>query len=474
MVGLLTASSGLVMASASTASATSGNNGTVKIDGDDLRDGSEEDGSDNEPFVGCAFRVQWTGYALPANTQDDDVDYSVTFELKSPTDGANGNAFASDSNDIGSFVPTPAEGDLDFEKEYSLDISGPPHLVDGKHGYHVKVTVTTEYSRGNDIKHKVFWTGPCQDDPSGEQICPQGTTAAVRDQVAGCSTPQSDRRVDCTFGHQNRSWTEFRPWVWNEQTEAWSLGALAVVDDSGWVSTGQPLTQQEYAQAECPGTTSRDVTEERKTCPDGVQVRSSTITTSWVWDSVQKRYVSSSSGGGWSAWTTIRALNNAEFVQLGCRGDQPEPDVVTLSDERTRCVGVQQRSGSRTTSYIWDETARAYAAVVGEEVWGPWKTVRPLSTEELLAEGCVLGEETTVPKPKPKPEPEQKPTVKGVERVAPPAAVPTAVAAGVGGGEASSSMTQLMSQMLLGGGLLLLLAGGWVGLGRREAGAHEA
>jgi len=90
----------------------------------------------------------------------------------------------------------------------------------------------------------------------------------------------------------------------------------------------------------------------------------------------------------------------------------------------------------------------------------------------------VLGEETVVPKPKPeKPEkPGKKPTVKGVQAVAPPAAAPaaapTAVAAGLGA--PASSPLQTIAQMLVAGGMLLLMAGAWIGLGRRETGTHAA
>jgi hypothetical protein len=95
--------------------------------------------------------------------------------------------------------------------------------------------------------------------------------------------------------------------------------------------------------------------------------------------------------------------------------------------------------------------------------------------DDVTLEDCVLGEETVVPKPKPEkpePKPDKKPTVKGVQTVAPPAAAPTAVAAGLGG--PTSSPLQTIAQLLVAGGMLLLVAGAWIGLGRRETGTHEA
>jgi hypothetical protein len=77
--------------------------------------------------------------------------------------------------------------------------------------------------------------------------------------------------------------------------------------------------------------------------------------------------------------------------------------------------------------------------------------------------GCVLGSESSRPKP------DKKPTVLGTEAVA-----PTAVDAGLPGSPAASSPTSLLAQLMVAGGLLLLLAGGWLGFGRREYGVHQA
>jgi hypothetical protein len=93
---------------------------------------------------------------------------------------------------------------------------------------------------------------------------------------------------------------------------------------------------------------------------------------------------------------------------------------------------------------------------------------------ELVDGDCVeiAGEEVIVPQPKPEKPEADRPTVKGVQAVAPPAAAPTAVAAGLGG--PASSPLQTLGQMLVAGGMLLLVAGAWIGLGRRETGTHAA
>jgi hypothetical protein len=93
---------------------------------------------------------------------------------------------------------------------------------------------------------------------------------------------------------------------------------------------------------------------------------------------------------------------------------------------------------------------------------------------KLSGADCILGEESHQPKPtKSKPKPRDRgPVVLGTQ-----AAVPTAVDAGLSGLPTTSvSMTgsPRLAQALVAGGLLLLVAGGSMGLGRRTRGAHES
>jgi hypothetical protein len=48
---------------------------------------------------------------------------------------------------------------LDGREAYTLSFTGEPHP---QQGYHVKLTVATPRSKGNDTKTKVFWVEPCQ------------------------------------------------------------------------------------------------------------------------------------------------------------------------------------------------------------------------------------------------------------------------------------------------------------------------
>jgi hypothetical protein len=88
-------------------------------------------------------------------------------------------------------------------------------------------------------------------------------------------------------------------------------------------------------------------------------------------------------------------------------------------------------------------------------------------TYPTLAElECVLGEESVVPSPRPE---ENPPVVLGTE-----AAVPTQVNAGMATLPTTGSPTNLLlAQLMVAGGLLLLVAGGWAGLGRGLQGKHH-
>src|SRR5690606_30671928 len=92
--------------------------------------------------------------------------------------------------------PTAADNDKDFEKSYQLQISGPPMKVGDKHGYHIKVTVNTEYSQGNDVKHKVFWYQTCQ--PPND------------------SSSTDEFRSTCAAGVEKRTTTVVKEYVWGD------------------------------------------------------------------------------------------------------------------------------------------------------------------------------------------------------------------------------------------------------------------
>ena len=91
--------------------------------------------------------------------------------------------------------------------------------------------------------------------------------------------------------------------------------------------------------------------------------------------------------------------------------------------------------------------------------------VCPVVVPLVVAPPEVAGTQTASPKP------DKAAVVKGVE------AVPTAVAAGIGGNGPTVTGVlpiELLAQMLIGGGLVLLMAAGWLQIGRRTHGVHQA
>ena len=136
-----------------------GNNGTIKIDGNDF-----DTHPNNQPHVDCTFQVDFYGYDAG------DLWASLTFEVHPPT----GNAvvltdsvwIGEDGNGAGgSEGGLDAEAgnqDLDGVRFYDLTsvLAGyEPHPTQG---YHVKLTVNADGSQGADRKHKVFWVAPCE------------------------------------------------------------------------------------------------------------------------------------------------------------------------------------------------------------------------------------------------------------------------------------------------------------------------
>jgi hypothetical protein len=131
-----------------------GNNGTVKVD-----DKPFDDHPNNEPHVGCEFQIDFYGY------DEGDLSAKVTFEAQPPTtrDGDD-QVLLTDEVAIGE---DPAGGGTDLDASQTYDLSNAldsiePHPVQG---WHVKLTVNAEGSKGADVKHKVFWISGCLDVP---------------------------------------------------------------------------------------------------------------------------------------------------------------------------------------------------------------------------------------------------------------------------------------------------------------------
>ena len=158
----------------------SGNNGTVKID----RLGDVDRIPNNVPHPGCTFQVEWYGFDGGA-----DVVSTVSFTMQAPTRDA--------SLSVDGPLTVPVGGDaasgagtasgLDAVQAYTLSFTGTP----AKQGYHVRLTVATPRSRGNDTKTKVFWVEPCTGTaaPAAPTAVPTPQSAAAPSAGSAGSTP---------------------------------------------------------------------------------------------------------------------------------------------------------------------------------------------------------------------------------------------------------------------------------------------
>jgi hypothetical protein len=130
-----------------------GNNGTVKVDG--VAFGAHPN---NEPHVGCIFEIDFYNYDAGG------LEATVTFTGQAPT----GKGIVLVDNDSVALEDDAAGGGTDVDAQVEYDLSslvgqlGDPHE---KQGFHIKLTVHAEGSKGADTKHKVFWV-ECAPSPS--------------------------------------------------------------------------------------------------------------------------------------------------------------------------------------------------------------------------------------------------------------------------------------------------------------------
>lgn len=130
-----------------------GNNGTVKVAGQDI-----DTIPDNEPHQGCSFTVQFFGYDEGA------LWGKATFEvLRASGDVVvfeDTKAFIGEDGASGAGTATG----LDASQTYDLDGALAPYAADGNanQGIHVRLTVRAEGSIGADVKYKTFWAQGCE------------------------------------------------------------------------------------------------------------------------------------------------------------------------------------------------------------------------------------------------------------------------------------------------------------------------
>ena len=151
-----------------------GNNGTVKI----ASLGDLDRIPNNTPHPGCSFEVQWYGF-----DSGPDVVSTVSFTPQAPTSDVTITVDGPTSVPVGEDAASGAgtATGLDAVQAYTLSFSGG---APAKQGYHVRLTVSTPRSLGNDTKTKVFWVEPCDTAPT--------TPAATSEASAAPLQPQAD------------------------------------------------------------------------------------------------------------------------------------------------------------------------------------------------------------------------------------------------------------------------------------------
>jgi hypothetical protein len=126
-----------------------GNNGTVKIAGEDV-------GRGNEPHVGCTFSVEFFGY--------DEGELSADLVIEGQAPSPAGTLWTGTA----SIGEDPAGGGTDLDASVPVDlVSALVDLPQEEQGVHMKLTVHADGSQGADTKHKTFWVACSTDDGGG-------------------------------------------------------------------------------------------------------------------------------------------------------------------------------------------------------------------------------------------------------------------------------------------------------------------
>lgn len=153
-----------------------GNNGTVKIQEADATD----EIPDNDPHVGCSFKIEFRGY--------DEGALNATWELDAHAPSGNGEKVKDGSVFIGE-DPAGGAPDLDATVLVTLTAADLAGLVrHPQQGYHLKLTVHADGSKGADTKHKVFWVDGCGETSSSSGGSSSGGSSSGGSSSGGSSS----------------------------------------------------------------------------------------------------------------------------------------------------------------------------------------------------------------------------------------------------------------------------------------------
>jgi hypothetical protein len=195
-----------------------GNNGTIKVD-----DVPFDDAPNNEPHVGCTFQVDFYGY------DEGDLFADVVFEAHPPTGPVQvlltDTVFIGEDDNSGG----GSQAGLDASETYTLDFDGiQPHP---NQGFHVKLTIHADGSRGADTKHKVFWVTGC---PPGTTTTTSTTTLPPTSTTTSTTLPTSSTLPTTT----SESTTTTKPSSSTSGTTSTSESTTSTTEETTTSTTG--------------------------------------------------------------------------------------------------------------------------------------------------------------------------------------------------------------------------------------------
>jgi len=203
-----------------------GNNGTVKIDGEEF-----DSHPDNEPHVGCVFQVDFYGY------DEGDLFADVTFKVHPPT----GNEIILEDEDI--FIGEDdnsgggSEAGLDASRTYDLTALLAAFEPHPEQGWHVKLTVNADGSQGADVKHKVFWVSGCEVPPTTST-----TSSTTSTTVKPTTTSTTSTTVKPTTTTESTTTTTEKPTTTTESTTTTTEKPTTTTESTTTTSTTSSTT----------------------------------------------------------------------------------------------------------------------------------------------------------------------------------------------------------------------------------------
>lgn len=177
-----------------------GNNGTVKIQ----EAGAPDEIPDNDPHVGCSFKIEFRGY--------DEGELEATWHVAAHPPSGNGEIVKQGALDIGG-DPAGGANDLDGLVTVTLtaaDLAG--LTAQPQQGYHLKLTVHAEGSIGADVKHKVFWVEGCGSSSSSSGGSSSGGSTSSGSSSGGSSSGGSSSGGSSSGGSSSGGSSSGQTW----------------------------------------------------------------------------------------------------------------------------------------------------------------------------------------------------------------------------------------------------------------------